>query len=188
MRQIFIGLIATVAVATISATPAMACGGYASGCAPCGPLVVSPCGRGYHRHVYPRPVHDFGAYHTREHLVDTGVRRFPRAPRYFHANQGPTFTGPGMMAPVPVYRERPPVRWGGYYHGHPYRYTGGPYANPLHHHYYGAPRWHGPAMYTYRWRHHHHARPGFRHRHRHHHHAHHMHHHHMHRHGHHHWR
>ena len=176
MRQIFVGLIATMAVATVSAAPAMACGGYASGCSPCGAVAVSPCGWDYQRYIYA-PSYDFGAYSTYDRLVDTGVRRFPGTPRYFHANQGPTFTGPGEMAPVPVYRERPLVGWSGYYGGYPYRYTGGPYANPIHHYYRGAPYWRGPALHTYRWR-HHHARPGVRHRH----HAHHHHHHRAHRH------
>ena len=47
MRQMISGLVAAAAVMTVSAAPAMACGGglFASSCSPCGQ--VSPCAQSY---------------------------------------------------------------------------------------------------------------------------------------------
>ena len=43
------------------------------------------------------------------------------SPQYYWVNQGPTYTGPGAFAPVPVYQERA-VLAPQYYHGRRYRY------------------------------------------------------------------
>ncbi len=139
------GWLAAIAVLA-SAAPAMACGGLA-GCPPCGGW-LEPCG-----------YHHYGYY---EQLSDPEALFAPAPPQYFYVNQGPTFTGPGMFAPVPTYRERAVTGWHGYDHGYYYGYNGGPYANAMHHYYDGAPDWSGPAIYSYRWR-RHHVRPGQRH-------------------------
>jgi hypothetical protein len=144
MRQMISGLIAAMAVVTVSAVPAMACGG----CPPCGQVVVSPCAQTYYGHRY------YSGYGYRQQLTDPDALLRPAAPQYFYANQGPTFTGPGMLAPVPTYRERAVTGWRGYDRGYYYGYNGGPYADATHHYYDGAPNWHGPAIYSYRWRHH----------------------------------
>jgi hypothetical protein len=155
MRQMISGLIAAMAVVTVSAVPAMACGG----CPPCGQIAVSPCGQSYYGHHYYSGYHGYG---YRQHLTDPDALLRPAAPRYFYANQGPTFSGPGMWAPVPTYRERAVTGWHGYDRGYYYGYNGGPYANATHHYYDGAPNWHGPAIYSYRWRHHRHHMHGMR--------------------------
>ena len=155
MRQMFSGLIAAMAVVTVSVVPAMACGGglFTNGCSPCGQASVSPCAQGYYgdgHHYYSNYHHGYG---HRQHLADPDALLRPVAPQYFYVNQGPTFTGPGMLAPVPTYRERAVTGWHGYDRGYYYGYNGGPYANATHHYYDGAPNWHGPAIYSYRWRH-----------------------------------
>ncbi len=156
------GWLAAIAIFA-SAAPAMACGGFA-GCSPCGEWADS-CAGGYAGPYY------FGHGHY-QHLADPDAWFAPAAPQYFYVNQGPMFTGPGMFAPVPTYRERAVTGWHGYDRGYYYGYNGGPYANAMHHYYDGAPDWHGPAIYSYRWR-HRHGRPGLRHGHHGHHHRHH---------------
>jgi hypothetical protein len=94
MRQTISGLVAAIAVMTVGAAPALACGGgwgY-GGCAPA-PVYVSPapvygyygcdvgCGGWAHERL-PDPVH-----------------------QYYYVNQGPTYTGPGNFAPYPTYEE-----------------------------------------------------------------------------------
>lgn len=125
MRQMLSGLIAAVAVVGLGAAPAMACGGVvAAGCSPCGQAWVSPCGQG--AWAYP----NYGVYSYQQRLTDPDALFAPPAGRYFYVNQGPTFTGPGMWAPQPVYREGAVIGWRGYKRG--YRY--GHRAHHAHHH------------------------------------------------------
>ena len=84
MRQILKGLIAAVAV--MVAAPAMACG-------------YTPCGQP----VYVAPVAAYAGCNpcggwVRERLPDPEQQ-------YYYVNQGPTYTGPGNLAPYLVYRE-----------------------------------------------------------------------------------
>ena len=109
MRQTISGLVAAIAVMT--AAPAYACGGwYGGGCAPC--AYVSPCGAAYERLPDPEV-----QYHSA-----------PLAqPQYYYVDQGPTYTGPGDIAPRRVYREGGVYGWRGYHHRRhhyatPYRY------------------------------------------------------------------
>ena len=108
MRQILKGLVAAVAV--MAAAPAMACG-YAPCAAPvyAAPVVsygyagCGPCG-GWVSERLPDPVQ-----------------------QYYWVNQGPTYTGPGNIAPYPVYREGTISGYGygynrPYYRGHRYSY------------------------------------------------------------------
>jgi hypothetical protein len=100
MRQILKGLIAAVAI--IAAAPAMACG-YS----PCAqPVYVAspapyagcnPCGGGWVRERLPDPEQ-----------------------QYYYVNQGPTYTGPGNLAPYRVYREGT-ISGYGYGYNRPYR-------------------------------------------------------------------
>jgi hypothetical protein len=133
MRQMISGLVAAVAV--MAAAPAMACG-YG----PCGAPYVAPivsynysscCGGWVHERL-PDPVQQFGYYGD-------------PSQQYYYVNQGPTYTGPGNWAPLPVYREdsvysyrphryyrpwRPRV---GYYHAPRYRYGYAPRPAPYYH-------------------------------------------------------
>src|SRR3569623_1226287 len=129
MRFKVLGLAAMIG-AMISAGPAMAC--Y-NGCG--GGYVASGCGVTF-REQLPN--------------LDAG-------PQYYYVNQGPTYTGPGNIAPVPTYQERSVSGWAAYSRPYYYGYNGGPYAHASHHYYDGA-NLHGPAVYSYRWRHHHRAR------------------------------
>jgi hypothetical protein len=113
MRQTLIaGLAAAAAFVTMSAAPAMACGGYyASGCSPCGQAYVapSPCGGFAVGGYYGYGVAEF------ERLPDP-------SPQYFYVDQGPSYSGPGMFAPRPYYREATASRWNGYGHGYRHAY------------------------------------------------------------------
>lgn len=148
MRQLLSGAIAALALVAIGSAPAMACG-------------ASPCAPGYYG-GYGYSVY-YGGY---AHLPELSTP--PGAPQYYWVNQGPTYSGPGMFAPVPTYQERAVSGWGAYDRDYYYGYYGGPYGNATSHYYDGAPAWHGPAIYTYRWHHHrrghwrHHARPSIR--------------------------
>lgn len=104
MRQTISGLVAALAVVAASSAPALACGGAYGGCSPCG--YVSPCGQTY---VQP--------YATYERLPDPEVQyHHPVAPpQYYYVEQGPTYTGPGELAPRRVYREEGIYGWG-YHH------------------------------------------------------------------------
>lgn len=130
MRQYLVGLAAAVAV-TVTAAPAMAgCGGCApvysySSCNPCG-------GASWGYATLPAPVQYYAAQ-----------------PQYYYVNQGPTYTGPGMYAPVASYQQRAVAGWSGYSRGY-YGYNGGPYANPSHHYYHGMPAVSTPTVYSYR--------------------------------------
>ena len=99
MRQILKGLIAAVAV--MVAAPAMACG-------------YTPCGQP----VYVAPVAAYAGCNpcggwVRERLPDPEQQ-------YYYVNQGPTYTGPGNLAPYRVYREGS-ISGYGYGYNRPYR-------------------------------------------------------------------
>ena len=95
MRLTISGLVAAIAVVTVSAAPAMAC--YTGCAAP--QVFVSPApvysgcntGCGWAHERLPDPVH-----------------------QYYYVNQGPTYTGPGNWAPQPTYQEE------GVYRARPY--------------------------------------------------------------------
>ena len=132
MRQYLVGLAAAVAVTvTVASAPAMAgCGGCApvysySSCNPCG-------GTSWGYATLPAPVQYYSVQ-----------------PQYYYVNQGPTYTGPGMYAPVASYQQRAVAGWSGYSRGY-YGYNGGPYANPSHHYYHGMPAVSTPTVYSYR--------------------------------------
>ena|SRR5437899_6680421 len=106
MRQTISGLVAAIVVVTASAAPTMACGLFGSSCSPCGRAYVSPCAQAYvptygywgcnsgcwaHERL-PDPVQQYG------HLSH-------RVQQYYYVNQGPTYTGPGNLAPYPTYQE-----------------------------------------------------------------------------------
>lgn len=100
MRHLIKGLIA--AVALMAAAPAMACG-Y-SAC-------VQP-------QVYAAPVAAYGCNScdggwVRERLPDPEQQ-------YYYVSQGPTYTGPGNLAPYRVYREGT-ISGYGYGYNRPYR-------------------------------------------------------------------
>lgn len=131
MRQTISGLLAAIAVVTVSAAPALACGGgglFQGGCSPCGESYVSPC-------APPAPVYSPCGYgcggYAHERLPDP-------VQQYYYADQGPTYSGPGDYAPYPSYREGAVTGWEGYRH-HPsyYGYHGGRFANgyPSHPHF-----------------------------------------------------
>lgn len=130
MRQMFSGLIAAFAVVTVSAAPALACGGGLFGggsCSPCAQTYVNPCGS-YAGYGY-------------------GYATAPVQP-YYIVDQGPSFSGPGNY--YPTYQERAVSGFTGYDTGY-YGYTGGRYANATTHFYDdGAPAYRGPATYSYR--------------------------------------
>jgi hypothetical protein len=89
MRNVISKLLAAVALVAASAAPAMACGGlFGDGCSPC-QSYASPCGAGYQGGYGYAGVHE----------------RLPDPSRYYYANQGPSFSGPGNYAPVPTYQE-----------------------------------------------------------------------------------
>jgi hypothetical protein len=142
MRQTISGLLAAFAMVTTTAAPALACGGdrglFTGSCGwSCGQAYVSPCSQGYDNGYYPSAYHTVAAY-----------ERLPE-PQYFYANQGPTFSGPGLLAPVPTYQESAVSGWGAYRHSYYYGYDGGRYANATSHYYDGAPAVAGPAIYSY---------------------------------------
>ena len=99
MRQYLVGLAAAVAV-TVASAPAMAsCGGCApvysySSCNPCG-------GASWGYATLPAPVQYYSVQ-----------------PQYYYVNQGPTYTGPGMYAPVASYQQRAVAGWSGYSRGY----------------------------------------------------------------------
>jgi hypothetical protein len=146
MRQYLIGVAAAMAVATMSAPAVAGCGGCTA------PWV------GYSNCVQPFGVglDSCGGW---GHLGGWGYSRFATLPQpelyyraqpqYYYVNQGPTYTGPGMFAPVASYQQRAVAGWNGYGVGF-YGYTGGPYANPSHHYYHGMPPVATPTVYSYR--------------------------------------
>jgi hypothetical protein len=156
MRQTISGLVAAIAVVTVSAVPALACGGgglFQSSCSPCGQAFVSPCAQ-VEAYVPPAPVYSgcdsCGGGWAHERLSDP-------VQQYYYVNQGPTYTGPGDFAPYPTYQESAVSGWGAYrHHSYHYGYDGGRYADAMTHQYDGAPNVEGPAIYGYR------AHPRFR--------------------------
>jgi hypothetical protein len=137
MRFKILGL-ATVLAATLSAAPAMAC--YDGGC---GAYTLD--GIDYNSRVYLGGC-GYGCGITyRERLPD-----LDGGPQYYFVNQGPTYTGPGNVAPAPSYQERSVSGWAAYSRPYYYGYNGGPYANATNHYYDGA-HLQGPAITSYRW-------------------------------------
>ena len=126
MRQTISGLVAAIAVMT--AAPAYACGGlFGGGCSPC--AYVSPCGAAYERLPDPE---------VQYHSALTAL------PQYYYVDQGPTYTGPGDIAPRRVYREGGVYGWRGYHHRvHHYGYEGRWYPRGHFRH------WHHYAPYRY---------------------------------------
>jgi hypothetical protein len=124
MRQTISGLVAAIAVITVSAAPAMACGGlFGSSCSPCGQGYVSPCAQSY----VPAPVYSgchTGCGWSHQRLPDP-EQQYGSAPyagsQYYYVNQGPTYTGPGNFAPYPTYQESAVSGWDTYRHRHHYR-------------------------------------------------------------------
>jgi hypothetical protein len=137
MRHLVSGLVAAVAVVTVSAVPAMACGGgLFTSCSPCG-AYASPCAQ---PQVYVPPVAPTysygygcnscgGAYERLPEPVDQYHTYTSPVHQYYYADQGPTYSGPGNFAPYPTYRESEgPVVYGPRYHHwhhrfHSYRTT-----------------------------------------------------------------
>jgi hypothetical protein len=93
MRQTISGLAAAIAVMTVSAAPAMACGGGFGGSCYVPAYTYAGCNVGcWPRERLPDPVLQYGAV--------------PYAkPQYYYVDQGPTYTGPGNFAPYPAYQE-----------------------------------------------------------------------------------
>jgi hypothetical protein len=145
MRHKIAGLAAMIAV-TVSAAPAMAC--------------YSPCAGGGLFGAAGVDSFSYGGYYGTAY-AGTRYEQYPRynGPQYYFVNRGPTYTGPGVLAPAPTYQERAVSGWTSYSRPYYYGYHGGPYANATSHYYDGA-RLQGPALYTYRWRraHRHHHR------------------------------
>jgi hypothetical protein len=143
MRQTISGLVAALAMVTASAAPAMACGGglFGSSCSPCSGY-VSPCGQGYG--------YGYGASYAGYGYGNAGFERLPElSPQYYYVNQGPTYGGPGNLAPLPTYQESAVSGWNAYSRPYYYGYDGGPYGNATNHYYDGASV-QGPAIYSYR--------------------------------------
>jgi hypothetical protein len=129
MRQMISGLIAAVAVMTVSAAPAMACGGglFQNYAEPCGQAQV---------YVSPAPAYGYSGCNT-----GCGGWAAERLPdplhQYYYANQGPTYTGPGNFAPYPAYEEG--AGYGYRTHRH-FRHYGGYHSMRPSYHYGYAPR------------------------------------------------
>ena len=108
MRKTISGLVAAFAVIVAGAAPASAC----DSCSPCG--YVSPCATTY--------VQPYAAY---ERLPNPEVQYHsaPIAPpQYYFVEQGPTYSGPGDIAPRRFYQERGVYGWGYRRHHHHYGY------------------------------------------------------------------
>jgi len=103
MRKMFLGLLAAIAVMIASAIPASACGG----CWGCG--YASPCAAPYVQPYYGCASACGAAF---ERLPDPEVQYHsaPVVRQYYYVNQGPTYTGPGDLAPLPFYDEGVTVR------------------------------------------------------------------------------
>jgi hypothetical protein len=138
MRQTIAAAAAALAL-TVTAAPAMAC--------------YNSCAQGFNFGVTGGYGYDYGttsyAHSHREHLPDpTGPWSY-YGPQYYYVNQGPIYTGPGNVAPVPTYQERAVSGWYAYSQPYYYGYTGGPYGNATSHYYDGVriPR---PGIYSRR--------------------------------------
>jgi len=138
MRQLISGLVAAVAVMTVGAVPAMACGGglFQSSCSPCGQAYVSPCAQ---PQVYAEPVYsgcNTGCGGWAHERLPEPEQEYAPVHQYYYADQGPTYTGPGNFAPYRTYQEG---GYGGYHHrAHAYGYGYGGYHRSWHHTGYGA--------------------------------------------------
>jgi hypothetical protein len=143
MRNLISRLMVAAALVAGSAAPAMACGGlFNSGCSPCGQAYVSPCaGAGYG--------YGYGGGHGYGYAGVASYERLPDPSRYFYANQGPTFSGPGNYAPVPTYQETALSGPRGYHRPNYGYYDGGPYGNAINHTSLAQPAYRGPAVYSY---------------------------------------
>ena len=127
MRQTISGLVAAFAVMTAGAAPALACG--FTSCSPCAQGYASPCAPAYVPTVVGTGCNSCGggwSYDAYERLADPAAQYYPEhyaepARQYYYVNQGPAYSGPGMFAPYPVYRENAMPGWGGYEHA-PYHY------------------------------------------------------------------
>jgi hypothetical protein len=136
--------------AMTAAVPAMACE-YSNCTQPSWNYNYS----GYHGHS--QPACGIGApcpvtYWRHGQLSQTEPYYHGTWPQYYYVNQGPTYTGPGMLAPTPTYQERAVSGWQGYgptAYGVDYRYSGGPYGNATTHYYDGMPAATGPRIYSY---------------------------------------
>jgi hypothetical protein len=139
MRFKVLGLAAMIG-AMVSAVPAMAC--------------YNGCGGG----LFTSGATAYGCGYVATGCGVTFREQLPNldaGPQYYYVNQGPTYTGPGDIAPVPTYQERSVSGWAAYSRPYYYGYNGGPYAHASHHYYDGA-RLQGPTVYSYRWHHRHH--------------------------------
>ncbi len=154
MRQTISGLVAALAVMTAGAAPAMACGGgLFQGCSPCGQAYVEPCAQPqyYQPQAYVAPAPVYSGCNTGcggwgyERLADP-VEQYHAAPmrhQYYYVNQGPTFTGPGALAPNPTYEEAGIDGHRVYrYHTH-HHYSGWHYGYSHHSMRYGMPHRYG---------------------------------------------
>ena len=127
MRQTISGLIAAVAVIAAGVAPAKACG---NGCAPCG--YVSPCGAAY-GHPY------YAGYAGYERLPNPDLQYHSApiaSPQYYYVEQGPTYTGPGDIAPHRFYQEQGVYSWGHPRHHHHHWRRYGEYRPHVLHSYY----------------------------------------------------
>jgi hypothetical protein len=152
MRQTISGMVAAVAVMTVVAVPAMACGGglFQGSCSPCG-AYVAPCAQAYVAPVYSGCNTGCGGWAV-ERLPDPEAQyhsaHYP-VHQYYYVNQGPTYSGPGNYAPYPTYQEDGVTGWGGYHHRRHYGY-GYHHYRPWYHTGYGYH--HGYARHHYGYR------------------------------------
>jgi hypothetical protein len=122
MRQMISGVVAALAVIVAGAAPAKACYG---GCSPCG--YVAPCAYVQPYAAYERLPDPYVQYHTAPAAA---------LPQYYYVDQGPTYTGPGNLAPRRVYREDDVYGWRPHYHWR-HRYSWYPRRHFHHWHRYG---------------------------------------------------
>jgi len=160
MRNTIAKLFAAIAVVTASAAPAMACGNglFSTGCSPC-EAYASPCAPSY------QPT--YGGYGYGSGYGYAGVVAYERLPdptpsRYYYANQGPSFSGPGQFAPYPTYQETALSGPRGYYRPNYGYYDGGPYGNATNHYSYAQPAYRSPVVYSFQDRQSYRARPSYR--------------------------
>jgi hypothetical protein len=155
MRQTIVGLAVALAAA-VSAVPASACG-YAGCSSPSWNYNYSGFYGNYSTPVAPCAT-GCGGYGAAWSYDDYGRLPYPAQPyatlpQYYWVNQGPTYTGPGLLAPAPTYQERAVSGWSGYgptaYGTTNYSYSGGPYGNATTHYYDGMPAA-GYTGYSYR--------------------------------------
>jgi hypothetical protein len=109
MRQTISGFVAAIAVVAAGTLPASACGVFES---TCGYVVAAPVYTGC----------DIGCGWAYERLPNPELQYHAAVPvvhQYYYADQGPTYTGPGDLAPYRLYQETAIGGWGVYRH-HPY--------------------------------------------------------------------